>query len=122
MTQTTTGYVGTVAAAAKLAKLGQRPGAGERVAAIREQMATADRIYADNLAAIRKAADLTQIQMAQDMGVAQSEISRIENRHDMLLSTLAQYLSVAGERPRVVITMNGQEIELDLTQLLAERP
>jgi DNA-binding XRE family transcriptional regulator len=118
MTQTSADFVGTTAAAAKLDTLRARPGAGERVAAIREQMATADRVYADNLAAIRKAADLTQIQMAQDMGVAQSEISRIENRHDMLLSTLAQYLSVAGERARVVITMNGQDVELDLTRLL----
>jgi hypothetical protein len=51
------------------------------------------------------------------MGVAQSEISRIEKRHDMLLSTLTSYLSAAGENPRVVVTVNGKDVELDLTTL-----
>ena len=51
------------------------------------------------------------------MGVAQSEISRIEKRHDMLLSTLTSYLSAAGEHPRVVVTVNGKDVELDLTTL-----
>ena len=51
------------------------------------------------------------------MGVAQSEISRIEKRHDMLLSTLTSYLNAAGEHPRVVVTVNGKDVELDLTTL-----
>jgi hypothetical protein len=51
------------------------------------------------------------------MAVAQSEISRIEKRHDMLLSTLTSYLSAAGENPRVVVTVNGKDVELDLTTL-----
>ena len=51
------------------------------------------------------------------MGVAQSEISRIENRHDMLLSTLTSFLSAVGEHPRVVVTVNGKDVELDLTTL-----
>jgi predicted transcriptional regulator len=67
--------------------------------------------------AIRKAADLTQVELATQMGVAQSEISRIEKRHDMLLSTLTSYLSAAGERPRVVVTVHGKDVELDLTTL-----
>jgi hypothetical protein len=49
-------------------------------------MAETDRLYAENLAAIRKAADLAQAELARAMGVAQSEISRIESRPDMLLS------------------------------------
>lgn len=119
MTDTTTGFVGNAAAAEKLVTLRRRAGAGKRVTAIRAQMATADRVYADNLAAIRKAADLTQVQLAASMGVAQSEISRIEKRHDMLLSTLTEYLSVAGDRPRVVVTVDGHDVELDLTSLTA---
>ena len=51
------------------------------------------------------------------MGVAQSEISRIEKRHYMLLSTLTSYLSAAGEHPRVVVAVNGQNVELDVTTL-----
>ena len=51
------------------------------------------------------------------IGVAQSEISRIEQRHDMLLSTLTSYLSAAGEHPRVVVTVNGKDVGLALTTL-----
>ena len=39
----------------------------------------------------RQPADLTQVELATQMGVAQAEISRIEKRHDMLLSTLTSY-------------------------------
>ncbi len=53
------------------------------------------------------------------MGVAQSEISRIESRPDMLLSTLANYLTAAGAtRSRVVVTIGGQEVEIDLTAIV----
>ena len=110
-------FVGADAATAKLKKLKSRPGMTEQVSQIRADMAAADRAYADSLAAIRRAADLTQIALATQMGVAQSEISRIENRHDMLLSTLTSYLASAGENPRVVVTVNGHDIELDLTTL-----
>jgi hypothetical protein len=114
-------FVGPAAAATKLDKLlarpVARPGMAERVVEIREQMAAVDRAYAHSLGAIRKAADLTQVELATQMGVAQSEISRIESRHDMMLSTLTSYLSAAGERPRVVVTVNGQDVELDLTTL-----
>ncbi len=110
-------FVGPTAAAKKLDKLLARPGMAERVVEIREQMAEIDRAYAHSLVAIRKAADLTQVELATQMGVAQSEISRIEKRHDMLLSTLTNYLSAAGEHPRVVVTVNGKDVELDLTTL-----
>jgi hypothetical protein len=36
----------------------------------------------------------------------------------MLLSTLASYLAAAGDRPRVVVTVAGQDVEIDLTSLI----
>jgi DNA-binding XRE family transcriptional regulator len=114
-------FVGTDAATAKLDKLRARPGMAKRAGKIREEMAAADRLYADSLAAIRRAADLTQIELATQMGVAQSEISRIEKRHDMLLSTFTSYLTAAGVTPRVVVTIAGQDVELDLTTLTTGR-
>jgi ribosome-binding protein aMBF1 (putative translation factor) len=108
-------FVGTTAAAARISRLRSRPGASARAEKIRAEMAETDRLYTDGLAAIRRAADLTQVALASAMGVAQSEISRIESRHDMLLSTLVGYLTAAGERPRVVVTVNGRDVELDLT-------
>jgi DNA-binding XRE family transcriptional regulator len=113
-----TTFVGTEAAQARLDRLRARRGAPHRVDTIRAEMAEADRIYAANLAAVRKAADLTQVDLAKAMGVAQSEISRIESRPDMLLSTLASYLAAAGDRPRVVVTIAGHDVEIDLTSLI----
>ena len=113
-----TTFVGTEHAQARIARLRARNGAAERVDAIRTEMTEADRVYAENLAAVRKAADLTQVELAKAMGVAQSEISRIESRPDMLLSTLASYLAAAGDRPRVVVTIAGHDVEVDLTSLI----
>lgn len=112
-----TTFVGTETAQARLARLRARP-AAERRAGVRAEMDAADREYAENLAAVRKAADLTQVELAKVMGVAQSEISRIESRPDMLLSTLAGYLAAAGDRPRVVVTIAGPDVEMDLTSLI----
>ena len=109
MSKQNTAFVGTDAASAKLDKLRARPGMTKRAGKIREEMAEADRRYADSLAAIRRAADLTQVELATQMGVAQSEISRIEKRHDMLLSTLTSYLSLSV-RPTTLLrarTMDG---------------
>jgi DNA-binding XRE family transcriptional regulator len=111
-------FVGTDAAQQRIARLKSRLDAGEHVADIRAEMAEADRAYVESLAAVRKAADLTQVELAKAMGVAQSEISRIESRPDMLLSTLASYLAAAGDRPRVVVTIAGHDVELDLTSLI----
>lgn len=113
-----TTFVGTDAAQARIARLRARRGAIGRVDRIRAEMTEADRAYAENLAAVRKAADLTQVELAKAMGVAQSEISRIESRPDMLLSTLASYLAAAGDRPRVVVTIAGHDVEIDLTPLI----
>jgi ribosome-binding protein aMBF1 (putative translation factor) len=121
MSKQNTTFVGTDTAAAKLDKLRARPGMTKRVRRIRDEMADADRRYAESLAAIRRAADLTQVELATQMGVAQSEISRIEKRHDMLLSTFTSYLTAAGVAPRVVVTIDGQDIELDLTALAADK-
>jgi DNA-binding transcriptional regulator YiaG len=113
-----TEFVGPDAAEARLARLRTRPGAAPRLEKIRAEMAETDRLYAENLAAIRKAGNLTQVELAKAMGVAQSEISRIESRPDMLLSTLASYLAATGEHPRVVVTVAGHDIEIDLTSLV----
>jgi DNA-binding XRE family transcriptional regulator len=79
-----------------------------------------DRVYAMNLAMIRKAAQLTQIEVAKRLGVGQAAVSRMENRGDMLLSTLYDYLTATGaDAASIVVTVHGQRIELDLGSLRA---
>lgn len=117
MTEKTT-FVGTKRAAEKRSRARAVPGVAERVAQVRADMAEADRVHAESLAAIRHAADLTQVALAAQMGVPQTVVSRLERQHDMLLSTLSGYLSAAGDNPRVVVTINGQDVELDLGTLI----
>lgn len=118
MSDTNSAFVGTKAASARLERLKARRGMKDAVSTIRSEMAEADRIYAESLTTIRQAANLTQRALADAMGVNQSEVSRIETRGDLLLSTLANYLAAAGaEHARVVLTLDGHDIELDLDAL-----
>lgn len=99
----------------RLKRLRERPGAKERVAEFREGMREMDRIYAMNIAAIRRAADCTQVEIAERLGVGQSVVSRTERSDDMLLSTLANYLAATGaESARIVVRVRGVDVELDL--------
>ena len=45
---------------------------------------------------LRKAHDLTQERMAEILGVRQENISRLEKRSDMMLSTLRSYIQAMG--------------------------
>ena len=77
-----------------------------------------DRAYAMNLAMIRKAGEMTQVEVARKLGVGQAVVSRLENRNDMLLSTLFDYLMATGaEAASIVVTVHGRKVELDLGQL-----
>lgn len=49
-----------------------------------------------SLQALRKALGHTQAKLAADLGVGQDTVSRYEQRADMLLSTLQQYIRAMG--------------------------
>ena len=58
-----------------------------RKAKLREEM---------NLAELRQALSLTQNTLAEALGVGQAEISKIENRADVFVSTLRNFLTAMG--------------------------
>ena len=102
----------------RINQLAQRPDIAAGVARVRADMADADRTYAMGLAALRQAAELTQVELAHRMGVTQAAISRMEQPHDLLLSTLNSYLGAIGGRASVIVTFaDGHEAVLDLSQL-----
>ncbi|MBL7496117.1 helix-turn-helix transcriptional regulator [Frankia sp. CNm7] len=81
-----------------------------------------DRVYAMNLAMIRKAAQMTQAEVAKKLGVGQAAVSRLESREDMLLSTLYDYLTATGaDAASIVVTVHGRRIELDLGSVRGAR-
>lgn len=62
---------------------------------------------------LRKAHNLTQKRMAALLGVAQENISRLEQRSDMLLSTLAGYVQAMGGDLKLVVAFpNRKPVEL----------
>jgi DNA-binding XRE family transcriptional regulator len=66
----------------------------ERRAQIKQEaLAEYDRI---GFAAMRKARELTQVELAEKLGMNQASISAIENQSDLLLSTLAKYIRALG--------------------------
>jgi len=90
------------------------------VAAAHADAEEMDRVYAMNLAMIRQAAQMTQVEVARKLGVGQGVVSRLEHRDDMLLSTLYDYLMATGaEGAGIVVIVHGQRIELDLGRLRA---
>lgn len=53
---------------------------------------------------LRLAASQTQEDMAQALGVGQDTISRLEQRSDMLLSTMRRYVEAMGGRLDLIAT------------------
>ena len=96
-------------------ELMEEPGMKTAVANIDRGVEEMDRVYAEGLAEIRKAAHMTQVDLARQLGVTQAAVSRLENREDILLSTLADFAAGLGAvQGRIVFQINGREVELPL--------
>ena len=65
-----------------------------------------------NLQELRKAQQLTQHQLAQKLSVKQAEISRLENREDLLLSSLNSWVEAMGGQLEIIAKIAGQKIRL----------
>jgi DNA-binding XRE family transcriptional regulator len=52
-------------------------------------------------AALRKARSQTQVELAANLGLPQASVSDIENRSDLLLSTLSKYIRAMGGELRI---------------------
>ena len=62
---------------------------------------------------VRKAMGKTQAAVAKQLGIKQENVARIEQRGDMLLSTLRGYVRALGGDVRLVVEVKGHEpIEL----------
>ncbi|AXS41626.1 XRE family transcriptional regulator [Breoghania sp. L-A4] len=68
--------------------------------------ARSDELIAEykTLQELRKARALTQVRLAEILGVTQDNVSRIEKRSDVLLSTLRSYIEAMGGELDLVVT------------------
>lgn len=65
-----------------------------------------------NLAQIREAAGLTQVELANKLELVQSGIARVEGANDPRLSTLRRYIKAVGGELKVQAIVGGKTIEL----------
>ena len=92
-----------------------------------EQLAEADKRGAElvaqylTLQQLRKARELTQVQLAKLLGKNQVGISQLEKRTDMLLSTLRSYVEAMGGHLNLSVQFDDRE-PLLLTGLGDEDP
>lgn len=61
-----------------------------------------------SLQELRKAMAVTQVQVAKSLGKRQDEISRIEQRGDLLLSTLRDYVQSLGGELELLCTFKNR--------------
>lgn len=61
---------------------------------------------------IRKARQMTQTKLAETLGVNQGEISKIEHRTDIYLSTLAGYVEALGGKLEIRAVFPDAEIRI----------
>jgi len=101
----------------------------ERVKARAEELIAEELTLRD----LRKARDLTQERMAEMLDIGQDSISRLEQRSDLLLSTLRSYVSAMGgsleliarlpDRPAVVVSgLSGISDETGAAKQKGKRP
>ena len=70
---------------------------------------------------LRKALKQTQVRVARELGIKQENVSRIEKRTDLLISTLNGYVEAMGGRLRLVAEFPDRP-PVSLTGIGAGRP
>ena len=68
---------------------------------------------------LRHARELTQATLAETMECGQDEISKLERRADMLVSTLRRYVEAMGGRLDIVATFPDGEVRISSLGQLA---
>jgi DNA-binding XRE family transcriptional regulator len=87
------------------------PDKRERIESIKAQMVDAERGH--ELAALRKAQSMTQVQVAEAMGATQGRISQIERGAQQLdTTTMAAYLKAIGGELTISATVGNISVRL----------
>ena len=65
----------------------------------------ADRLHAEylTLQQLRKAKELTQVQLAETLGIRQATIAQMEKRGDLMISTVRSYVEAMGGKLKLLV-------------------
>jgi DNA-binding XRE family transcriptional regulator len=69
---------------------------------------------------LRKAQQTTQLRLAEVLGINQGEISKIEHRSDIRVSTLADYVEAIGGRLEIRAVFKDREVRITQFEEIAE--
>jgi transcriptional regulator with XRE-family HTH domain len=58
---------------------------------------------------LRKAKDVTQVQLAETLGIQQATVAKYERQSDLLLSTLSSYVRAMGGSLKLMVEFPGKE-------------
>lgn len=72
--------------------------------------AEAERLHAEYLSLkdLRRAKELTQVQLAELLGIRQATVAQLEKRSDLLLSTLRGYVEAMGGHLKLTVEFPGR--------------
>jgi hypothetical protein len=70
------------------------------------------------LSQLRLAQQMTQVRMAELLEMNQGNISKLEQRQDMYLSTLRNYVEAMGGKLEICAVFPDRKVEIDLAQKL----
>lgn len=73
--------------------------------------AEAERLHTEylTLQELRKARELTQVQLAETLGIQQATVAKYERQSDLLLSTLRSYVGAMGGSLKLMVEFPGKE-------------
>jgi hypothetical protein len=78
-----------------------------------------DRLAAMPLDQLRKAREMTQLQLAEILDVNQGEVSKLEHRSDICVSTLADYIEALGGRLEIHAVFKDRDVRITQFEKLA---
>lgn len=65
-----------------------------------------------DLQELRKAKELTQLELAETLNISQEAVSKMESNSDMFISTLSRFIDAMGGHLRIVAEFPDREIEI----------
>ena len=81
-------------------------GVAERQRAIEDVLA---------LAQLRQSRHVTQVQLAETLGISQGNVSRLEARSDVYLSTLRSYIEALGGHLEIAAVFDDERVAVDIS-------
>jgi transcriptional regulator with XRE-family HTH domain len=72
--------------------------------------AETDRLHTEylTLQELRKAKEMTQVQLAEALGIRQTTVAKYERQSDLLLSTLSSYVRAMGGSLKLMVEFPGK--------------